>query len=147
LLVSEGGRGVRWAPRDRGEGLNIWGLVRYPGQSMSGESAHTVMIVMVSTANQEEAGKIVDLAVGSRLAACASILPTVRSTYWWEGKMVNDQETLIFMKTTSDKVLPLQEAILNVHSYKVPEIIATSVTHGFQPYLDWVRSEVSSPCG
>ena len=106
------------------------------------ESAE-VVVVMVSTANQEEAAKIADLVVQSRLVACASTIPTVRSTYWWEGKIVNDQEVLILMKTTSDKVLPLQEAILKVHSYKVPEIIAISVTQGFQPYLDWVRSEVS----
>ena len=110
---------------------------------MGGESAYTVVVVMVSTANQEEAEKIADLAVQSRLAACASTIPTVRSTYRWEGKIVNDQEALILMKTTSDKVLPLQEAILKVHSYKVPEIIAISVEYGFQPYLDWVRSEVS----
>ena len=106
------------------------------------ESAE-VVVVMVSTANQEEAAKIADLVVQSRLAACASTIPTVRSTYWWEGKIVSDQEALILIKTTSDKVLPLQETILKVHSYKVPEIIAISVTHGFQPYLDWVRSEVS----
>jgi periplasmic divalent cation tolerance protein len=110
---------------------------------MGGELGQTVVIVMVSTANQEEAGKIADLAVQSRLAACASIIPTVRSTYWWEGKIVSDQEALIIMKTTSDKVLPLQETIRTVHSYKVPEIIAIPVTQGFQPYLDWVRSEVS----
>lgn len=110
---------------------------------MGDGSTHAVVVVMVSTANQEEAGKIADLAVQSRLVACASIIPTVRSTYRWEGKIVNDHEALIFMKTTSDKVLPLQETILKVHSYKVPEIIAISVQQGFQPYLDWVRSEVS----
>lgn len=109
---------------------------------MSIESVE-VVVVMVSTANQEEAAKIADLVVQSRLAACASTIPAVRSTYWWEGKIVSDQEALILIKTTSDKVLPLQETILKVHSYKVPEIIAISVTHGFQPYLDWVRSEVS----
>lgn len=106
------------------------------------ESAE-VVVVMVSTANQEEAAKIADLVVQSRLAACASTIPAVRSTYWWEGKIVNDQEVLILMKTTSDKVLSLQETILKAHSYKVPEIIAISVAHGFQPYLDWVRGEVS----
>ncbi|WP_218055288.1 divalent-cation tolerance protein CutA [Candidatus Nitrospira nitrosa] len=109
---------------------------------MGTESAE-VVVVMVSTANQEEAAKIADLVVQSRLAACASTIPAVRSTYWWEGKIVNDQEVLILMKTTSDKVLSLQEMILKAHSYKVPEIIAISVAHGFQPYLDWVRSEVS----
>lgn len=110
---------------------------------MGGELGQRVVVVMVSVANQEEAGKIADLVVRSRLAACVSTIPTVQSTYRWEGKIVNDQESLIFIKTTSDKVLPLQEAILTVHTYKVPEIIAISVTQGFQPYLDWVRSEVS----
>jgi periplasmic divalent cation tolerance protein len=109
---------------------------------MDSESAQ-VVVVMVSTANQEEAAKIADLVVQSRLAACASTIPTVQSTYWWEGKIVRDQEALIFMKTTSDKVLSLQEAVLRAHSYKVPEIIAISVEEGFQPYLEWVRNEVS----
>ncbi len=109
---------------------------------MGSESAQ-VVVVMVSTATQEEAAKIADLVVRSRLAACVSTIPTVQSTYWWEGKIVQDQEALIFMKTTSDKVLSLQEAVLTVHSYKVPEIIAISIEHGFQPYLDWVRNEVS----
>ena len=110
---------------------------------MDGELGQTVVVVMVSVANQEEAGKIADLVVRSRLAACASTIPAVQSIYRWEGKIVNDQESLIFMKTTSDKVSELQEAIRKVHSYKVPEIIAISVEHGFQPYLDWVRGEVS----
>lgn len=110
---------------------------------MGGEPGHNVVVVMVSTANQEEAGKIADLVVRSRLVACASTIPTVQATYWWEGKIVNDQEALILMKTTSDKVLELQEAIRKVHSYKVPEIIAVSVEQGFQPYLEWVRREVS----
>lgn len=108
-----------------------------------GDESTPVVVVMVSTANQDEASKIADLVVQSRLVACASTIPTIRSTYWWEGKIVNEQETLILMKTTSDKVLELQEAIRKVHSYKVPEIIAISVEHGFRPYLDWVRSEVS----
>ena len=102
-----------------------------------------VVVVMVSTANQDEAVKIADLVVKSRLAACASTVPTVYSTYWWEGKVVKEQEALILVKTTSDKVLQLQEAIQKVHSYKVPEIIAVQVESGFLPYLEWVHREVS----
>ena len=108
-----------------------------------GAKPTNVVVVMVSTANQEEAAKIADLAVRSRLAACASTIPTMSSTYWWEGKIANEQEALIFMKTTSDKVLSLQEAIRTIHSYKVPEIIAIPVESGFQPYLEWVQREVS----
>lgn len=102
-----------------------------------------VVVVMVSTANQEEAVKIAHEVVKSRLVACASAIPTVSSTYWWEGKIVNDQEALILMKTTSDKVTQLQETIQSIHSYKVPEIIAIPVEGGSQPYLEWVSREVS----
>ena len=100
-----------------------------------------VVVVMVTTSNQDEAAKIAEHVVTSRLAACASTIPTVRSTYWWEGKVVNDQESLVLMKTTSEKYASLQETIQKLHSYKVPEIIAIPITDGFLPYLDWVRGE------
>jgi periplasmic divalent cation tolerance protein len=102
-----------------------------------------VVVVMVTAASQEEAVKIADEVVRSRLAACASTISTVHSTYWWEGKMMNDQESLLLIKTTSDKFNSLEEAIRKIHSYKVPEIIAIPVSHGFPPYLEWVRQETS----
>jgi periplasmic divalent cation tolerance protein len=102
-----------------------------------------VVVVMVTAASQEEAVKIADEVVRSRLAACASTIPTVRSTYWWEGKMMSDQESLLLIKTTSDKFNSLEETIRKIHSYKVPEIIAIPVSHGFPPYLEWVHQETS----
>ena len=100
-----------------------------------------IIVVMVTATNQEEASKISEVVVGQRLAACASTIPTVNSTYWWDGKMVHDQESLVLIKTTSDKFPILREAIQRVHSYKVPEIIALSVCEGSLPYLEWVRNE------
>ena len=102
-----------------------------------------VVVVMVTTSNQDEAAKIAEHVVRSRLAACASTVPTVRSTYWWEGKIVNDQESLVLIKTTSDKYPSLQEKIQTLHSYKVPEIIAIPVVEGLPPYLEWVNRETS----
>ena len=102
-----------------------------------------VVVVMVTTVNQDEAVKIADQVIQSRLAACASTIPTVRSTYWWEGKLMTDQESLLLIKTTSDKFNALEESIRKIHSYKVPEIIAIPVSHGFPPYLEWVRRETS----
>jgi periplasmic divalent cation tolerance protein len=114
----------------------------YPGRSMGVESTN-VVVVMVAAADQDEAVKIADQVVRLRLAACASTLPTVRSTYWWEGKVVNEQESLVLIKTTADKFTSLQETIQRIHSYKVPEIIALPVVNGFLPYLEWVHKETS----
>lgn len=102
-----------------------------------------VVVVMVTTSNHEEAAKIAEHVIKARLAACASTIPTVHSTYWWEGKVMKDQESLVLIKTTSDKYDLLQEAIQKLHSYKVPEIIAIPVTEGFPQYLEWVNRETS----
>lgn len=109
---------------------------------MGAEPIH-VVVVMVTAASQDEAVTIADQVVRSRLAACASTIPTVRSTYWWEGKMMNDQESLLLIKTTSDKFNALEETIRKIHSYKVPEIIAIPVSDGSPPYLEWVLRETS----
>ncbi len=109
---------------------------------METEPIH-VVIVMVTAASKDEAVKIADQVVGARLAACASTIPTVRSTYWWDGKLMNDEESLLLIKTTSDKFHSLEETIRKIHSYKVPEILAIPVSNGFHPYLEWVCRETS----
>lgn len=102
-----------------------------------------ILVVMVTAANQEEAAKISDQAVRSRQAACATTIPMVHSTYWWEGKLMSDQESMVLIKTTADKFQALQETIQRMHSYKVPEIIAIPVAKGLPQYLEWVQRETS----
>ena len=108
-----------------------------------GSEPQDILVVMVTAPNQEEAAKIADHAVRSRHAACATAIPMARSTYWWEGQVVSEQETVLFMKTTVDQFPLLQDTIRKVHSYKVPEIIALPVSIGLPQYLEWVRREAS----
>lgn len=102
-----------------------------------------ILVVMVTARNQEEAARIVDQAVRSRHAACATTIPVAQSTYWWEGKVVSEQETVLFMKTTVDRFPLLRDTIRKLHSYEVPEIIAMPVSFGLPQYLEWVRMETS----
>jgi len=100
-------------------------------------------VVIVTAANHEEAARISEQVVRSRQAACATIIPMVHSTYWWEGKLMNDQESLVLLKTPADKFQGLQETIQKLHSYKVPEIIAIPVAKGLPQYLEWVQRETA----
>lgn len=109
---------------------------------MVAEPIH-VVVVMVTAESQDEAGKIAEQVIRSRLAACVSTIPGVRSTYWWEGQIMSEQESLLLIKTTSDKFNALEETIRKIHSYKVPEIIAVPVSSGSPPYLEWVHRETS----
>ena len=108
-----------------------------------GTEAKDILVVMVTAANHDEAARISDQAVRSREAACATTIPLVHSTYWWEGKLMSDQEAMVLLKTTVDKFQALQETIQKVHSYKVPEIIAIPVAKGLPQYLEWVHRETS----
>ena len=105
-----------------------------------------ILIVIVTAANQEEAAKISQRAVKTRQAACATTIPTVCSTYWWEGELITDQECIVLLKTTADKFEALQETIRTMHSYEVPEIIAIPVSHGLPQYIEWVMKETSTSC-
>lgn len=109
--------------------------------AIMGTNSQDIWVVMVTVPNQEEADKIVDQTVGSHQAACATTIPLVHSTYWWEGKLVKEHETMVLLKTTVEKFQALQETIKKIHSYKVPEIIALPVMAGLPQYLEWVRDE------
>ena len=108
-----------------------------------GAEPKDILVVMVTAANQEEAARIADQAVRSHQAACATTIPTVHSMYWWEGKLVNDREAMVLLKTTAGKFQALQDTIQKMHSYEVPEIIAISVSEGLPQYLEWVQKETS----
>src|SRR3954464_9479802 len=100
-----------------------------------------VILVLVTAPNEMEAAKITNEVLKSHAAACATTIPTVHSKYWWEGQLMEEQECLIVFKTTDERFQALQEAVLNIHSYKVPEIISVPVSGGFPQYLEWVKKE------
>ena len=112
---------------------------------MSGHS--NILLVFVTAANPEEAAKISESAVASHQAACATTIQNVHSIYWWEGKVVKDQESVVMLKTTSDRFEALQETIMAIHSYKVPEIVAVPVVKGLPQYLAWVEAETARYSG
>lgn len=76
--------------------------------------------------------------VERRLAACVNVVPGVRSIYRWKGGVEKDEERLLVIKTTDDRLEELRAAIVELHSYEVPEVVALRVVGGHAPYLDWV---------
>jgi periplasmic divalent cation tolerance protein len=81
--------------------------------------------------------------VEARLAACVNLLPAVRSIYRWQGQIEEATEITLLIKTTSQQVDSLQRAIVKLHPYDVPEIIATPIVAGYAPYLQWIATETA----
>lgn len=97
------------------------------------------LVVFVTTASTDEATRIAHKVVEGRLAACANVVPDVRSIFRWEGRTAEEAEVLIILKTESARFDELCQQIKAVHSYEVPEIIALPIVHGSAEYLKWVR--------
>lgn len=94
--------------------------------------------------SQEGAQKIANALVSRRLAACIQVSGPIISTYWWQGKMEQAEEWVCTAKTRSELYSQLEQAIREVHTYDVPEILAVNVVAGNTDYLNWVAQETSA---
>jgi len=101
------------------------------------------IVVFLTASNGEEATRLADMLVGSRLAACIQILPAMESVYRWQGKIERQSEVLLIAKTTRDKFDDLEREVRALHSYETPEIIALPITAGSTPYIDWLLASVN----
>ena len=97
------------------------------------------VVVLVTTASEDEAANIGRALVQSGLVACANIVPRIRSIFRWEGKVEEERECLLVLKSQSDHFDQLCKRIRELHSYSVPEIIALPIADGLPEYLAWVR--------
>ncbi len=98
--------------------------------------------VVFITTPPDRAADIAKHLVEKKLAACVNIVESVRSLYWWEGKLEDDREALLVVKTKLDLFDRLKEEVKKVHPYCVPEIIALPIVAGNEDYLSWVEESV-----
>jgi periplasmic divalent cation tolerance protein len=100
------------------------------------------LVIFVTVGNSNDAATLAKSLVEKRLAACVNLLPGVASWYWWEGRVTEDQEVLLMMKTSRDKFAELEKEVLRLHSYAVPEVIALQIVEGSKNYLNWIEESV-----
>ena len=105
----------------------------------------SVLLVLCACPDAAGAETLAGALVDQRLAACVNVVPGVRSIFRWEGSVERAQETLLLIKTTTDRFDALKESIVSVHPCAVPEVLALDVVAGLGRYLDWVHSETALP--
>jgi periplasmic divalent cation tolerance protein len=102
------------------------------------------LVVLVTAPGAAEAAALARALVEERLAACGNVVPGLRSIYRWEGKVQEDTEALLVLKTTRARFEALRERILALHPYQVPEVLALPVEAGSAPYLAWIAGATAS---
>jgi periplasmic divalent cation tolerance protein len=97
----------------------------------------TVSIVLTTLGADADAAALARTLVEERLAACVNILPPMTSIYRWQGKLEQDREQQVVIKTSPDRVAALQTRLRQLHPYELPEFLVLDAT-GSDAYLAWV---------
>ena len=101
----------------------------------------TDFVVILSTAPAGEVDRIARTLVEERLAACISI-SQVRSYFVWEGKLSEEIEDMMIIKTALDLEDKVKARIKDLHSYELPEVIVLPIIGGAEGYLKWIKQSV-----
>lgn len=101
------------------------------------------IVVLTTVASAEEGVTLVRSLLERRLIACGTLMPGARSLYRWKGKIADEQETIVLLKTRAARIEGLRLAFSELHPYKVPELLALPVSAGLDKYLEWIEGETS----
>ena len=86
-------------------------------------------MIITTTADKESAKSIAGLLVEKRLAACVQMFP-IESVYFWQGKICDENEIALFIKSKTALFSKISELIREIHTYEVPEIIQIPIIDG-----------------
>jgi periplasmic divalent cation tolerance protein len=100
---------------------------------------------MVTAGGRNDAERIGEGLVESRIAACCSVIPTVHSFYYEDGQLKREHEALLLIKTVESRSKAVQEYVRANHSYEVPEILQIAIQSGLPAYLQWLADQVAEP--
>ena len=100
-----------------------------------------LLLVMTSLPDMEAAKALARRLIDVNLAACVQLQPGVQSIYRWDGRVCEEQEVALLVKTTAAQWPAISAFIKQNHPYDVPEIIAQPITHSHTDYARWVLAE------
>ena len=100
-----------------------------------------VSVVLATVPDLEVGRQLARTLLDERLIACANVVPGVTSLYRWQGRVHEDAECLVVMKTRTELVPRLVERVPALHPYELPEVLALRVMDGLPAYCRWVMDE------
>ena len=98
-----------------------------------------IFLFLVTVPNLLEGKKIAHSLVSNKLAACVNIVENITSIYEWKGKIEENNECLLIIKTNKEKSEKLMQKVKEIHSYETPECIGLKIEKGSEKYLNWIE--------
>ena len=101
-------------------------------------------LLYLTAGSRDEAKKIGRTLVEERLAACANVIDGMESVYWWQGRLTEDKEAVLIVKTRASLVEAVTARVKALHSYTVPCVVALPILDGNPSYLEWLAAETAA---
>ena len=101
----------------------------------------SAILVYITVPTAEEGEAIARFLLEQRLIACANLMPSIKSLYWWEGKIDQSEEVVVIAKTRAPLFDKVKAAVCEKHSYECPCIVALPIADGHAPFLAWIAEE------
>jgi periplasmic divalent cation tolerance protein len=102
------------------------------------------VLVLTTTGADFDARDLAHALVEARLAACVNIVERIHSVYRWEGRVMDDAEQLLVIKTSDERVEALREELFQRHPYEVPEFVVVPIGETSDAYGAWVLASVAT---
>lgn len=100
------------------------------------------MVVITTVGTEEQAYVIAEELVRRRHSCCVNIIPGIRSVYRWKGKVSRDSEYMLIAKTLESEFEQLADAIRELHSYELPEIVSFKMERGDPDFMSWIEDSL-----
>lgn len=97
------------------------------------------VLTIITAASEQDAAALGTVLVEERLAACANIIPRIRSIYRWNGRICDESEAMLLIKTRAELFETVRQRVKALHTYEVPEITGMDISRGDPMYLDWIE--------
>jgi len=104
-----------------------------------------LVVVVTSAGTEEQAIDIAHALVRSHQAACVNLLPNVHSIYRWKGRVCDDGEFLLLIKTKASQFESVRETIQKMNTYELPEVLAYRVDDSSSAFAAWIRKATERP--
>ncbi|PIE91062.1 MAG: divalent-cation tolerance protein CutA [Acidobacteria bacterium] len=103
------------------------------------------ILVVTTTGSEQQALSIAEELVQNHLTASVNLVPGVRTIYRFNGKVFDDDETLLIIKTTDEKFNEVSASIERLHTYETPEILAIESSTWTEGFHHWLSSSIEVP--
>jgi len=104
-----------------------------------------LIVVVTSVGTEEQALDVAHALVRSRRAACVNIIPNIHSVYRWKGRVCDDGEMLLVIKTRASQFEAARDTIQRVNTYELPEVLGYRVDYASPGFAAWIEKMTASP--